>query len=119
MHDTQAHDKETTADNWRTPGTSVSGHYNTPPLREDLVPRSRMAPEGKQKRKRRGKLSCFSDKRVKPKNLARLNKFEKKKYHEGELGRKHYVRNEGQEHLRKTLRLKGKIYIETTLVKTR
>ena len=27
------------------------GHYNTPPLQEDLVPRSRMAPEEKQKRK--------------------------------------------------------------------
>ena len=24
---------------------SVSGRYNTPPLQEDLVPRSRMAPE--------------------------------------------------------------------------
>ena len=47
MHDTQAKDKATTANNWKTPGTSVSGHYNTPPLREDLVPRSRMAPEGK------------------------------------------------------------------------
>ena len=33
----------------------VLGHHNTPPLREDLVPRSRMAPEGKRKRKRRGK----------------------------------------------------------------
>ena len=47
MHDTQAHDKATTANNWKTPGTSVSGRHNTPPLREDLVPRSRMAPEGK------------------------------------------------------------------------
>ena len=28
MHDTQAHDKATTANNWRTPGTSVSGRYN-------------------------------------------------------------------------------------------
>ena len=52
---TQANDKATIANNWRTPGTSVSGRYNTPPLREDLVPRSRMAPEGKRKRKRRGK----------------------------------------------------------------
>ena len=52
---TQTNDKATTANNWKTPGTSVSGRYNTPPLREDLVPRSRMAPEGKQKRKRRGK----------------------------------------------------------------
>ena len=52
---TQANDTATTRNNWRTPGTSVSGRYNTPPLREDLVPRSRMAPEGQRKRKRRGK----------------------------------------------------------------
>ena len=45
-----SNDKVTTANNWRTPGTSVTGRYNTPPLREDLVPRSRMAPEGRQKR---------------------------------------------------------------------
>ena len=52
---TQANDMATTANNWETPGASVSGRHNTPPLREDLVPRSRMAPEGKRKRKRRGK----------------------------------------------------------------
>ena len=51
----QANDKATTTNNWRTPGTSVSGRHNTPRLREDLVPRSRMALEGKRKRKRRGK----------------------------------------------------------------
>ena len=28
-------------------GKLYPGHYNTPPLREDLVPRSRMAPKGK------------------------------------------------------------------------
>ena len=50
-----SNDKATTANNCTTPGTSVSGRYNTPPLREDLVPRSRMAPEGQRKRKRRGK----------------------------------------------------------------
>ena len=50
-----SNDKETTTNNWRTAGTSVSGRYNTPSLREDLVPRSRMAPEGQRKRKRRGK----------------------------------------------------------------
>ena len=52
---TQAKYKETITNNWKTPGATVSGHYNTPPLQEDLIPRSRMAPEGKQKRKRRGK----------------------------------------------------------------
>ena len=48
-------DKATTMNNWSTPGTSVSGRHNTPPLREDLVPRSRMAPEGQRKRKRNGR----------------------------------------------------------------
>ena len=52
---TQANDMATTANYRKTPGTTVSGRYNTPPLREDLVPRSRMAPERKQKRQRRGK----------------------------------------------------------------
>ena len=52
---TQANDLATAANNSKTPGTTVSGRHNTPPLREDLVPRSRMAPEGKRKRKRRGK----------------------------------------------------------------
>ena len=32
---------------WKSSRESVSGRHNTPPLREDLVPRSRMAPEGK------------------------------------------------------------------------
>ena len=45
-----SNDNTTTANNCTTPGTSVSGRYNTPPLREDLVPRSRMAPEGQRKR---------------------------------------------------------------------
>ena len=47
----QTNDKETTTNNRKTPGTSVSGRYNTPALREDLVPRSRMAPEGKTEEK--------------------------------------------------------------------
>ena len=42
---TQAKDKATTAKNWTTPGATVSGRYNTPPLQEDLVLRSRMAPD--------------------------------------------------------------------------
>ena len=60
-------------------GKLYPGRYNTPPLREDLVPRSRMAPEGKRKRKRRGKLSCFFDKRVKPENLETVKPFREKK----------------------------------------
>ena len=76
---TQANDKATITNNWKTSGATVSGRHNTPPLQEDLVPRSRMAPE----RNRRGgeevKLSCFFDKQVKPKNLARLNKLKERK----------------------------------------
>ena len=75
---TQANDLATAANNSKTPGTTVSGRHNTPPLREDLVPRSRMAPEGKRKRKRRGKTKLLLDKRVKPKNLERLNKLKEK-----------------------------------------
>ena len=36
---------------WKSSEASVSGRYNTPPLQEDLVPRSRMAP----KKSRRGR----------------------------------------------------------------
>ena len=62
----------TIVNNWKTPGTSVTGRHNTPALREDLVPRSRMAPEGKRKRKRRGKTNCSFDKGMKPKNLEKV-----------------------------------------------
>ena len=75
---TQAKDMTTTANNWKTPGASVSGRHNTPPLREDLVPRSRMAPEEQRKIKRRGKTKLLLDKRVKPKNLERLKQIERK-----------------------------------------
>ena len=37
---TQANGMATTANNWRTPGASNPGRYNTPPLTRDLVPRS-------------------------------------------------------------------------------
>ena len=37
-----------------------------------------MAPEGKGRGREKVKLSCFFDKRVKPKNLERLNHFEKR-----------------------------------------
>ena len=58
-------------------GASVSGRYNTPPLQEDLVPRSRMAPEKNGRGREKVKLSCFFDKRVKPKNLERLQSLKK------------------------------------------
>ena len=56
----------------KSSGASVSGRYNTPPLREDLVLRSRMAPEGNGRGREEVKISCFFDQRVKPKNLERL-----------------------------------------------
>ena len=36
----EENDMATTANNWKTPGTSNPGRYNTPPLTRDLVPRS-------------------------------------------------------------------------------
>ena len=57
---------------WKSSEASVSGRYNTPPLQEDLVPRSRMAPERNGRGREEVELSCFLDKRVKPKNLERL-----------------------------------------------
>ena len=92
---TQANDMAMTKNNWKTPGTSVSGRHNTPPLREDLVPRSRMAPEGKRKRKIRGKLSCFLDKRVKPWTLRGWTNW-KKECNKDEQSWKHSVRKEEQ-----------------------
>ena len=72
---TQTKDMATTAKNWKTPGGTVSGRHNTPPLQEDLVPRSRTAPEENGRGREEVKLSCFFEKRVKPKNLAKLNKL--------------------------------------------
>ena len=53
-------------------GKLYPGRYNTPPLQEDLVPRSRMAPERNGRGREEVKLSCFFDKRVKPKNVERF-----------------------------------------------
>ena len=58
---TQANDKATTANNWKTPGGTVLERYNTPPLQEDLVPRSRMAPERNGRGREEVKLSYFFD----------------------------------------------------------
>ena len=41
----KTHDE--TRNPWMAYESPVLVRYNTPPLREDLVPRSRMAPEGK------------------------------------------------------------------------
>ena len=74
----QANDMAKIANNWKTPGAMDSGRHNTPPLQEDLVPRSRMASEGNGREIEEVKLSCFFDKRVKPKNLVRLNKLKER-----------------------------------------
>ena len=60
-------------------GNLHPGCYNTPPLREDLVPRSRMAPERNGRGREEVKLSCFFDKRVKPMNLEMLSKMKERK----------------------------------------
>ena len=73
---TQANEMPTMTNNWKTPGASDSGRYNSPPLTRDLIPRSRMAPEGNGREREEVKLSCLFDKRVKPKNLKKLNNFE-------------------------------------------
>ena len=60
-------------------GKLYPGRYNTPPLREDLVPRSRMAPEGKRKRKRRGNTKLLLWHTSETMNLERLNKLKERK----------------------------------------
>ena len=59
MKNKRASTKEThskTRNSWKSSEASVLGRYNTPPLREDLVPRSRMAPEGNGRGKGKTKL---------------------------------------------------------------
>ena len=58
---TQAKDNATIANNWMTPVASDSGRYNTPTLREDLIPRSKMAPERSGRGREEVKLGCFFD----------------------------------------------------------
>ena len=72
---------------WKATEALVLGRYNTPPLREDLVPRSRMAPKGKRKRKRRGKTKLLlwqtsetkeprEVEQIREKNTTKVNKVE-------------------------------------------
>ena len=67
---------------WKASEALVLGRHNTPPLREDLVPRSRMAPEGNERGREEVKLSCFFDERVKPMNLERLKTLKKERTHQ-------------------------------------
>ena len=47
---------------WKASEAPVLGCHNTPPLQEDLVPRSRMAPERNGRGREEVKLSFFFDK---------------------------------------------------------
>ena len=102
---TQANDMAKIANNWKTPGASVSGRHNTPPLQEDVVPRSRMAPERNGRGRVEVKLSCFFDKRVKPWTLRGWTNW-KKEYNQDEQSRKHSVIKEEQGTSREPCRLK-------------
>ena len=57
---------------WKASEAPVLGRYNTPPLQEDLVLRSSMAPERNGRGREEVKLSCFFDQCVKPMNHERL-----------------------------------------------
>ena len=59
-------------------GKLYPGRYNTPPLREDLVPRSRMAPEGKRKGKRSGKTKLLLWPMSETMNLERLSNLKER-----------------------------------------
>ena len=53
-------------------GKLYPGRYNTPPLREDLVPRSRMAPERNGRGRGRGKTKLLLSRMSETTNLERL-----------------------------------------------
>ena len=101
---------------WKATEAPVLGRYNTPPLREDLVPRSGMAPEGKVKRKRRGKPSCFFDKRVKPKNLEKVTQIQEKNTTKVNKVKNTPLEKRDKEHC-ENLEVELKIYMENTPVK--
>ena len=62
-------------------GTSVSGRYNTPPLREDLVPRSRMAPERSGRGRGKTKLLLWQMSETKePWEVAKLEKMTRRRW---------------------------------------
>ena len=96
----RASTKEThgkTRNSWKSSGASVSRCYNTLPPQEYLVPRSRTAPERNIRGREEVKLSCFFDKRVKPKNLEKL-KVEIKNTTELNTIESTTVENEKKEH---------------------
>ena len=72
-----------------------------------------MAPEGKRKRKRRGKLNCFFDKRVKPKNLEKVEQNEKKKAIEkNKVESTPLGKRNKEEQIRAALRLKSDMKLD-------
>ena len=61
---------------WKASGASVSRRYNSPPLTEDLVPRSRTAPE--RSGRGRGKTKLLLWQTSETTNLERLNKLKER-----------------------------------------
>ena len=70
---------EETRKTWKASEASVLGRHNTPLLQEDLVPRSRMAPEGKWKSKRRGKTKLLLWQTSETKEPCEVERIERKK----------------------------------------
>ena len=92
---------------WKSSRASVLGRYNTPPPREDLVPRSRMAPEGKRKRKRRGKTKLLLWQTSETKEPWEVEQIEKKKTTEmNKVENTPLEKRNKEEQIRTALRLK-------------
>ena len=75
-----------------------------------------MAPERNKRGRGEVKLSCFFDKRVKPKNLEKVTKIERKQATAMNKVESTPVEKRDKEHC-ETFEVEGKIYIENTPVK--
>lgn len=94
---------------WKASEAPVLGRHNTPPLWEDLVPRSRMARERNGREKEEVKLSWFFEKRVKPRilrgwTIERKNATKKNKVESTPGGK-----SSKEEQIRAALRLKSDV----------
>ena len=99
----------TTANNWKTPGATVSGRHNTPPLREVSSQDLEWHRREKGREREEVKLSCFFDKRVKPKDLEKVKPFREKNMMEmNEVENTPLEKRNKGEQLRAALRLKRK-----------
>ena len=70
---TQANDMEITANNWKTPGSSNPGRYNTPPLTRDLVPRSQERDGRKEDEVQQGRTREKMNNAMPPEELKKWN----------------------------------------------